>query len=323
MVTSPQIAVRFFTKAGKPVLWAPRLLGCVYGLLTVAVGLSGCSDIQQRPLASEQTIQSGPTPEAARGPSGSESNGSATSTARILPSLDPGDTTVEARRLRTALHQEVQGLLRLTQAQQSHWISMVRQTLAGQDLEVRRAQLLVAVDRNPHVQALALIVAQPGGPWIVLGGTHVSTGEPNRRGYYITPTGVFLHTDSILDYRAQGTYNENHIRGLGLKGMRVWDFGWQWARKGWLANGESGQIRLLMHSTDPTYLAHRIGRPASEGCIRVPADMNKFIDRHGVLDVDYQQAAIDDIAFRAILPRNAKPTPLAGDTLVVVDSSEV
>jgi len=240
----------------------------------------------------------------------------------MLPSLDPGATIVEAIRLRTALHREVQGLLRPTQTQQRQWISMVRQMLTEKGKEIRRAQLLVAVDRNPHVQALTLIVAQPDGPWIVLGGTHVSTGQPNRRLYYITPTGVFLHTDSILDYRAQGTFNENHIRGLGLKGMRVWDFGWQWARKGWLANGETGQIRLLMHSTDPTYLAHRIGRPASEGCIRVPADMNKFIDRHGILDVDYEQAAIDDIAFRAILPRNARPTPLAGETLVVVDSSE-
>lgn len=316
MLKSLQIAVRFVTKVGTPVPWAPRLLGGVYALLTVVAGVSGCSDMRHRPLANDQPIQSGQTFEAP------ESNGSDIATPRMLPSLDPGDATVEASRLHAALHQEVHGLLRLTQAQQNHWISMVRQTLAEQDTEIRRAQLLVAVDRNPHVQVLTLIVAQPDGPWMVLGGTHVSTGEPNRRGYYITPTGVFVHNDSILDYRAQGTFNENHIRGLGLKGMRVWDFGWQWARKGWLANGESGQIRLLMHSTDPTYLAQRIGRPASEGCIRVPADMNKFIDRHGVLDVDYQQAAIDDIAFRAILPRDAKPTPLAGDTLIVVDSSK-
>jgi lipoprotein-anchoring transpeptidase ErfK/SrfK len=323
MLKSLQNGVRLSTAIGTSVPSVSRLLGGVYVLLTVAVGVSGCSDVHDKPLANDYTIPSGQTSEAASGSSGSASNGSGISTARMLPSLDPEDTTVEASRLRTALHREVQGLLRLTQAQQGQWISMVRQTLTEQDMEVQRAQLLVAVDRNPHVQAVTLIVAQPGGPWVVLGGTHVSTGEPNRRGYYITPTGVFVHTDSILDYRAQGTFNENHIRGLGLKGMRVWDFGWQWARKGWLTNGESGQIRLLMHSTDPTYLAHRIGRPASEGCIRVPADMNKFIDRHGVLDVDYQQAAIDDIAFRAILPRNAKPTPLAGDTLVVVDSSKV
>ena len=68
--------------------------------------------------------------------------------------------------------------------------------------------------------------------WEVIGGSKVSTGQSGRRGYFITPMGVFLHTDGILDYRALGTYNENHIRGLGLKGMRVWDFGWQTAERG-------------------------------------------------------------------------------------------
>jgi hypothetical protein len=77
-----------------------------------------------------------------------------------------------------------------------------------------------------------------------------------------------------------------------------------------------------MHATDPAYLARRIGRPASEGCVRVPADLNRFMDRHGVLDVDYQQMATYDAAYRAMLPGNADPMPLAGDTLVVIDSSE-
>jgi hypothetical protein len=51
--------------------------------------------------------------------------------------------------------------------------------------------------------------------------------ETGRRDYYLTPTGVFLHPDAILDWRAEGTFNTQHIRALGLKGMRVWDFGWQ------------------------------------------------------------------------------------------------
>ncbi|MEO8714103.1 MAG: hypothetical protein ABI369_03725 [Acetobacteraceae bacterium] len=106
------------------------------------------------------------------------------------------------------------------------------------------------------------------------GRTHVSTGRPNRYGYYITPTGVFTHDSSILDYRAPGTYNKNHVRGLGVKGMRVWDFGWQSAAKGWLDSGERGDIRLLMHATDPANLARRIaessrtwsaGRPSGRG----------------------------------------------------------
>lgn len=322
MLKSLQIAGKLFARVKTQVLWSPRIFCGIYALLTIAISVSGCSNLQPGSVTGNQTNRPGQTAAAARSPSGSAINGRAIRRARILPSLDPKAAAVEAGRLRTALHQEVHGLLRMTRARQSQWVNMVRQTLSEQHRQIRRAQLLVAVDRNPHVQALTLIVAQPSGPWIVLGGTHVSTGEPNRKGYYITPTGVFVHSDAILDYRAQGTFNKNHIRGLGLKGMRVWDFGWQWARKGWLTTGETGQIRLLMHSTDPTYLAQRIGRPASEGCIRVPADMNKFMDRHGVLDVDYEQAAIDSIAFRAILPRDAKPTPLAGDMLVVVDSSK-
>lgn len=54
----------------------------------------------------------------------------------------------------------------------------------------------------------------------------------------------------------------------------------------------------------------------------MPTDMNRFLDRHGVLDADYQQMAAFDVAYRAILSDNADPTPLAGDNLVVVDTSE-
>ena len=56
---------------------------------------------------------------------------------------------------------------------------------------------------------------------------------------------MFLHTDAISTTgHTQGTFNENHIRGLGLKGMRVWDFGWQWATKGWRADKEGGDMEI-------------------------------------------------------------------------------
>jgi hypothetical protein len=67
----------------------------------------------------------------------------------------------------------------------------------------------------------------------------VSTGQAGRRGYFITPIGAFQHTDDILDYRALGTFNENHIRGLGMKGTRVWDLGWQTAERGWRVERDS------------------------------------------------------------------------------------
>lgn len=237
------------------------------------------------------------------------------------PALAPPMAEVAAARLQAALHHEVHDLVRLAPAAEQRFIRLAQAMLAEHQKTIDRAQIIVVVDRAPHVQELALILAQPQAPWSVLGASHVSTGQPNRHGYYITPTGVFVHDASILDYRALGTYNENHVRGLGVKGMRVWDFGWQMARKGWQGNGDSGEIRLLMHATDPTYLARRIGRPASEGCVRIPADMNRFLDRHGILDVDYERTASFDVAYRAILPANREPTPLAGDTLVIVDSS--
>jgi hypothetical protein len=132
---------------------------------------------------------------------------------------------------------------------------------------------------------------------------------------------VFLHTADILDYRALGTYNENHIRGLGVKGMRVWDFGWQTARKGWRADGEEGEIRLLMHATDPAYLEQRLGRPASQGCVRIPTNMNRFMDINGVLDIDYERSSAYDPRVLAVLLPDRTPTPLAGRALVVIDSA--
>ena len=186
-------------------------------------------------------------------------------------------------------------------------------------------QLLVVVDRNPLVQQLAMVLARPDGEWQAVGGTKVSTGSTGRFDHYITPCGVFRLTKAVLGYRAEGTLNENGIRGLGAKGMRVWDFGWQVAMKGWAAGPgkpDRTPIRLMMHATDPARLEQRIGHPASQGCIRIPSAMNRFLDRHGVLDAEYERLAATDARFRALLLPGREPTPLAGNTLVVVDSGE-
>ena len=80
--------------------------------------------------------------------------------------------------------------------------------------------------------------------------------------------------------------------------------------------------RRSRHATDPDKLEQRIGQPASQGCIRIPSAMNRFLDNHGVLDAEYEQAAVTDIRFRALLPPGRHPSALAGDTLVVVDSAD-
>jgi hypothetical protein len=227
----------------------------------------------------------------------------------------------EVTRLRAALMREVPDLIVDDIASERKWIAEAKAAVATSTQPIDRAQLLLVVDRNPDVQQLRIVLARPDGEWHSLGGTKVSTGQTGRRDYYLTPTGVFLHTDLILDWRAQGTFNAQHIRGLGLKGMRVWDFGWQRTIKGW-GTGEEGDIRLLLHATDPDALERRLGHPASKGCVRIPAAMNRFLDRHGILDSDYERAAKDDAAFQALLLSERKPTPLAGNALVVVDSSQ-
>jgi hypothetical protein len=231
------------------------------------------------------------------------------------------DSDAEAARVAAALRREVPGLIDDPAASRQAWLRRARAAIDAGDFAIDHPQFVVVVDRNPRVQQMRIVLARRDGPWRDLGGTRVSTGQAGRFDYYITPTGVFLHTDLILDWRALGTYNENHIRGLGTKGMRVWDFGWQTAAKGW-GTQEPGEIRLLMHATDPAVLERRLGHPASKGCVRIPDAMNRFLDRHGILDADYQRAAKDDPRFAALLPGDRVPTPLAGEALVVVDSAQ-
>jgi hypothetical protein len=76
-----------------------------------------------------------------------------------------------------------------------------------------------------------------------------------------------------------------------------------------------------MHATDPAVLEQRIGRTASQGCVRIPSSMNLFLDKQGVLDAGYESAAVTDIRYRALLLRDRTGSVLAGDALVVVDSS--
>jgi hypothetical protein len=227
----------------------------------------------------------------------------------------------EITRLRAALTREVPEQTPRSVRDDQAWIGGAEATIARNNIVIDHPQLIVVVDRAPFVQQMVVVAARPDEQWQVIGGTKVSTGQPGRRRYFITPTGVFVHGTAIMDYRALGTFNENHIRGLGVKGMRVWDFGWHPAERGWTRDGTTVDIRLLMHATDPAVLESRLGRPASMGCIRIPATMNRFLDLHGALDADHERAAITDTRFRAVLRPDRTPTPLAGNLMVIVDSS--
>jgi hypothetical protein len=193
---------------------------------------------------------------------------------------------------------------------------LLRQNLA--DKTGTQAQYVVLVDRNNFVQAAMLFWMSTDGQFHLIGASPISTGKTGQFDHFVTPTGVFEHTIDNPDFRAKGTVNENGIRGYGSKGMRVYDFGWQQAIRGW-GKGDEGTMRLQMHATDPDRLERKVGTPQSKGCVRIPATLNVFIDHYGILDADYEEAMVAGRTFW-VLPKKREPTPWPGKFLVVVDT---
>ncbi len=74
-----------------------------------------------------------------------------------------------------------------------------------------------------------------------------------------------------------------------------------------------------MHATDPDLLERRLGSVQSKGCVRVPASLNRFIDRHGILDAAYEDALAAGDNFW-VLSRTRVLTLHPGRYLVIVDS---
>lgn len=179
-------------------------------------------------------------------------------------------------------------------------------------------QHVLVVDRSAQVQAIFVLVRTPAGDWRWIGASPVSTGRVGSFEYFRTPLGVFRHTPANPDFRAEGTFNANGIRGYGVRGMRVFDFGWVVAERGWGRGGFS-PMRLQMHATDPDRLEPRLGRVESKGCIRIPATLNVWLDRRGIIDADYNEALAAGAAMW-VLRADRQPTPWPGRYLVVVDS---
>lgn len=176
------------------------------------------------------------------------------------------------------------------------------------------SQFFLLVDRNHDVQkAFLAFYDAEDGKVLILGADNASTGNPLRRGYFETPIGVFENKPANMSYRALGTKNKLGWRGLGAKGSRVWDLGWQRTVKN---RGEPMDIRMLVHATDPDQGEKRLGTVQSKGCIRLSARFNKFLDQYGILDRAYEESA----KARYVLPATRDPIPLAGKFVVVIDS---
>lgn len=185
-------------------------------------------------------------------------------------------------------------------------------------VELRGPQYVVTVDRDPQVQVVMLLWRSRDGRWRLVGASPASTGRPGSFDHFETPTGAFEHSPANMDFRAEGTLNENGIRGYGRKGMRVFDFGWQMVPKGW-GDGNVIEMRLQMHATDPDLLEPRLGSAQSKGCIRIPATLNTLLDHYGVIDASYDTALTSGQPLW-VLPSDRDPVADAGRYLVVVDS---
>src|SRR5215472_13953761 len=166
--------------------------------------------------------------------------------ARLRAVSEPGNGT----RLAPLYTQEVDRRLDVPEDEQHSYANLIAQSLNS---ELNPPQYVILVDRNPFVQAAMIYWMSPDHVFHFIGASPVSTGKPGKFEHFVTPTGVFEHTVDNPDYRAKGTRNHFGIRGYGVKGMRVYDFGWQKAERGW-GRGGIGKLRLQMHATDPDLL---------------------------------------------------------------------
>ena len=222
-----------------------------------------------------------------------------------------------AMQWREKFSREVDYRVEVPVAAQAHYIALLKQTLAAATIETP-AQVVLLIDRSPLIQVAFVMLHADKDEWFLVGATSVSTGKVGSYNHFLTPLGVFSHSLENPDYRAEGTLNENHIRGYGLRGMRVFDFGWQQAQRGW-GDGAVSEMRLQMHATDPNVLQARLGSVASEGCIRIPATLNKFLDIYGLIDALYEHAASEGRNVWILNP-DRQPISTPGQYMVIVDS---
>jgi hypothetical protein len=238
------------------------------------------------------------------------------------PPLTPEEATEEthqALEMRGTFAHEVTRRLHVPLADQHLYSHLLQQALDEKNLGALAGEYVVLVDRAATVQALFIYFrATADDPWSLIGASPVATGRPGEFDHFLTPLGVFLHSPANMDFRAEGTMNQNGIRGYGRRDMRIYDLGWVDGERGWGKGGRS-PMRFQMHATDPDRLEPLLGIRHSKGCVRIPASLNVFIDHHGILDAEYQALVASGKSLWVLHP-DRQVTPWAGRFIVVVDS---
>ncbi|MFL6668114.1 MAG: hypothetical protein ACJ8J3_13250 [Burkholderia ambifaria] len=260
---------------------------------------------------------------AASGTPASEAEAPAPTPPRRHPPLSADEAknaTARAIDMRKEFTQEVTRRLNVPASEQRAYGVRLQKALSDANLGDLAGEYVVMVDRAPNVQALFIYFrATPTNAWLMIGASPVGTGWPGKYDHFLTPLGVFHHTPDNMDFRAEGTTNDNGIRGYGQRDMRIYDFGWVDGERGWGKGGKS-PMRFQMHATDPDRLEALLGIRHSKGCVRIPASLNTFLDRHGILDDDYQ-ARVEAGKSLWVLRHDRDITPIAGRYLVVIDSA--
>ena len=213
---------------------------------------------------------------------------------------------------------QVHPSLDIPPAEQAAYADRLQVALEHVGTVLASAQFVLLIDRSPRVQAALLYWGSSTQGWHWVGAAPVSTGRPGTFEHFETPLGMFDHHLGNPDFRAEGTKNELGFRGYGRKGMRVFDLGWIWAQRGWGAR-TMGWMRLQVHATDPDLGEPFLGSTRSAGCVRIPATLNDFLDRHAVLDADYERAVAQGRSLWVLRP-DRTPTATPGRYVVVVDS---
>lgn len=227
-------------------------------------------------------------------------------------------STTRAVPLQAEFDRAVSPRLTLPLTDEVAYAFLLQEALYKAQLSMAADQFVLLVDRSRNVQAALLFFGSTTGGWGLVGAAPVSTGLPGRFEHFLTPLGVFDHSLANPDFRAEGTKNKLGFRGYGRKGMRVYDFGWVDSPRGW-GNGAMGVLRLQMHATDPDLAAQKLGTAQSEGCVRIPATLNEFIDMYGLLDDDYARAVAGGQNLW-VLSKKRTPTVNPGRYLVVIDT---